>query len=224
MPEEGTGQTTETAGTDTSNVDTTQATETENVYKQADVDNIVSKVKGPLERKLAEATKQIDSLKQSALSEDEKRLEEAKKEGRAEAEKELAAFQKQAGIEKALLAKGVPGDMVARAAKLVDPETEDPAQAVEALAKEMPALFQNKTVGGGGGRNPDAPTPKDYSDPAQVDLILKDKSEQERMDWWREHGAEVEDAQRKRAGAVQTYAPGEGLGLQPTVESVRRKR
>ena len=145
----------------------------ERVYKQADVDNITAKVRTKLENKLKQVEAEAEKLRQAALSEDEKKLEQARKEGAETVRKELEAFKRQASIERELLAKGVNPELIDKASRLVDSDTEDVSAAVEALRGELPALFSTKQpgFGGGGGRNTDD-TYGDEFPPERVEKII----------------------------------------------------
>lgn len=152
MAEEATASTTETT---TAEEAATTSERAEKVYKQADVDSITAKVRTGLETKLRAAEAEAERLRTANQTEEEKKLAEARAEGANEVQAQLEALKRENSIKLALIAKGVPESQLDRYARLVDADA-DPKEAVDALAKETPQLFQafKPTNPGPGGRSP----------------------------------------------------------------------
>lgn len=185
MAEEGTK---DTGRPDEGGDPTTPAKEVEKTYSQVDVDNITAKVRGGLEAKLTKAQKELEDLRQKAMSDDERKIAEAKAEAVKEYQGKLAAVERASAIKLELAARGIGREHIDRVVRLVGDE-EDPSEAVNVLVKEMPQLFQNKarTVGGAAGPNQELSEGPAYTADYVTEMIGK-----KGPGWYAEHKKEIE--------------------------------
>lgn len=196
---------------------TTQAASGERSYNQSDVDSIVAKVKAGLEGKLTKATETIDSLKTKAMSDDEKKIEQAVAEATARLTADHESYKRTATVARLLVSKGVPEEQVERVALLVSADGE-PAEAVEALSKDMPNLFDTKRIGGGGGRNPDQDTPPELTPEYITEKLQGFGTIDEQKEWLDKNRIAIDSFRNKAYGLSKTIAPGQGLTFQKTEE------
>ena len=201
--------TTTTATEKEAETTTQEATATDGgKYSQTDVDSIVNKVKANLQGQIDKLSGDNEKLRKAGLTESEKQLEQAREEGGADALKTLAAERRSAGVREELLSRGIKREQLGSMSRLVDPETEDAAEAVGAVAKEFPELFKTNSVGGGGGRNAGTSDTGGEWTADKIEQALGGLSPEDAQRWWDKNGKDVLKYQRSSMG-YRTIAPGQ---------------